>query len=144
MNLTVIGTFAFNYQGIQGAIAVMISHALCSAGLFMCIGMLYIRYHTRSLPTLTGIAKVMPVFVFVFGVYSLANMALPGTFNFVGEIILLQGIFLNDPINALICGYSVVFSAAYSLELFSRICFGTLTNYFSTFYDIDDKPYLPS
>jgi NADH-quinone oxidoreductase subunit M len=144
MNLVVIGLFAFNYQAIQGAITVMISHALCSAGLFMCIGMLYSRYHTRDLPTLTGLAKTMPVFSFVFGFYSLANMALPGTFNFVGELILLQGIFLNDPVNLIICGYAVVFSALYSLALFSRISFGTLTNYFREFFDISDKPYTPS
>jgi NADH-quinone oxidoreductase subunit M len=144
MNLTVVGTFSFNYHGLQGALAVMVSHAICSAGLFMCIGMLYARYHTRDLPTLSGLAKAMPIFVFLFGLYSLGNMALPGTFNFVSEIILLQGIFLNDPISILICSYAVVFSAIYSLELFSRICFGALTPYYVKFFDIADIAFLPS
>jgi len=144
MNLAVIGIFAFNYHGLEGAIAVMVSHAVCSAGLFLCIGMIYNRYHTRDLPTLSGLAKAMPVFAFLFGLYSLGNMALPGTFNFVSEIILLQGIFLNDPINTLLCSYAVVYSALYSLELFSRICFGTITQYYKTFYDIADKPFFVS
>jgi NADH-quinone oxidoreductase subunit M len=144
MNLTVIGAFTNNYHGLQGTIAVMVSHAVCSSGLFRCIGMLYNRYHTRDLPTLSGLSKPRPMFAFLFGIYSLANLAFPGTFNFVAEVLLLQGIFLDNPINLLICSYAVIFSAAYSLRLFSRIVFGTLTNYYSRFFDISDKPFIPS
>jgi NADH:ubiquinone oxidoreductase subunit 4 (subunit M) len=109
----------------------------------MCIGMLYIRYHTRVLPTLTGLAKVMPVFALVFGFYSLANMSFPGTFNFVSELLLLQGIFLNNATLALFSLYGVIYSRIYSLGLFSRISFGNVTTAFKQFFDIANIQYLP-
>jgi NADH-quinone oxidoreductase subunit M len=143
MNMAVLGIFSLNYYGYAGALAVMIAHGLCSAGLFMCIGMLYIRYHTRTLPTLTGLAKVMPTFTLIFGFYSLANMAFPGTFNFISELLLLQGIFLNSTTLAFISCYGVIFSGIYSLGLFSRLSFGTLTPSFKQFYDISNVNFLP-
>jgi NADH-quinone oxidoreductase subunit M len=143
MNLAVIGIFSLNYYGYLGALAVMIAHGLCSAGLFMCIGMLYIRYHTRVLPTLTGLAKTMPVFAFIFGFYSLANMSFPGTFNFISELLLLQGIFLNNATLAFFSLYGVIYSGIYSLGLFSRISFGNITNSFKQFFDIANVSYLP-
>lgn len=143
MNLAVIGIFSLNYYGYLGALAVMIAHGLCSAGLFMCIGMLYIRYHTRVLPTLTGLAKVMPLFALIFGFYSLANMSFPGTFNFISELLLLQGIFLNNATLAFFSLYGVIYSGIYSLGLFSRISFGNITNSFKQFFDIANLSYLP-
>lgn len=144
MNLAVLGIFSLNYYGYMGSMAVMIAHGLCSAGLFMCIGMLYIRYHTRVLPTLTGLAKVMPVFALVFGFYSLANMSFPGTFNFISELLLLQGIFLNNSTLALLSLYGVIYSGIYSLGLCSRIVFGNITTSFKQFFDIANIQYLPS
>ena len=144
MNLAVIGVFSLNYYGYLGALAVMRAHGLCSAGLFMCIGMLYIRYHTRVLPTLTGLAKVMPIFALVFGFYSLANMSFPGTFNFVSELLLLQGIFLNNATLAFFSLYGVIYSGIYSLGLFSRIVFGNITTSFKQFFDIANIQYLPT
>ena len=143
MNLAILGLFSLNYYGYIGALAVMIAHGLCSAGLFMCIGILYIRYHTRTLPSLTGLAKVMPTFTCIFGFYSLANMAFPGTFNFISELLLLQGIFTNNKILALISCYAVIFSGIYSLGLFSRLAFGTVNPAFREFYDIANISYLP-
>lgn len=143
MNLAVVGIFSLNYYGYLGALAVMIAHGLCSAGLFMCIGMLYIRYHTRVLPTLTGLAKVMPTFALIFGFYSLANMSFPGTFNFISELLLLQGIFLNNATLAFFSMYGVIYSGIYSLGLFSRISFGNITNSFKQFFDIANVSYLP-
>jgi NADH-quinone oxidoreductase subunit M len=143
MNLAVLGIFSLNYYGYLGALAVMIAHGLCSAGLFMCIGMLYIRYHTRVLPTLTGLARVMPVFTLIFGFYSLANMSFPGTFNFISELLLLQGIFLNNPTLAFFSLYGVIYSGIYSLGLFSRIAFGNVTASFQQFFDIANTQYLP-
>lgn len=143
MNLAILGLFSLNYYGYIGALAVMIAHGLCSAGLFMCIGILYVRYHTRTLPTLTGLAKVMPVFAIVFGFYSLANMAFPGTFNFISELLLLQGIFLNNTSIAFISCYGVIFSGVYSLGLFSRLAFGNTTPSYKYFYDIANINFLP-
>lgn len=143
MNLAILGLFSLNYYGYAGSLAVMIAHGLCSAGLFMCIGMLYTRYHTRTLPTLTGLAKVMPFFVLVFGFYSFANVAFPGTFNFIAELLLLQGIFLNNATLALFSCYGVIFSGVYSLGLFSRLAFGTISPAFKHFYDIVNASFLP-
>jgi len=96
MNLIVLGIFTFTHQGIEGAIYLMIAHGLTSGGLFFCIGTLYDRFHTRSLKHYGGLQQVMPLFSIAFLLFSLANMSFPGTSNFVGELLLLTGMFQNN------------------------------------------------
>jgi NADH-quinone oxidoreductase subunit M len=93
MNLIVLGLFSFTHQGIDGAIYLMIGHGIVSAALFFCVGVLYDRYHTRSLKHYSGLVQVMPLFCTFFFLFTLANMSFPGTSNFVGELLIFAGIF---------------------------------------------------
>jgi len=128
MNLVVLGLFSFTHLGIDGAMYLMMGHGVVSAALFLCVGDLYDRYHTRALKQFSGLVQVMPIFSSVFFIFTLANMGFPGTSNFVGEILILLGVFKNHPV-AMVCGASaIVLSATYSIFLFARICFGTLKN----------------
>lgn len=126
MNLAVIGIFSFTAQGISGAIYLMISHGVVSSALFFCVGVLYERYHTRSLRNYSGIAAVMPIFCTFFFLFTCANMSFPATANFIGEFLIFVGIFEANAFILLLCAFSIFLSAAYSIWCFNRICFGTL------------------
>ena len=128
MNLIVLGLFSFSHQGIDGAIYLMIGHGLVSSALFFCVGVLYDRYHTRSLKQYSGLAQVMPLFCLFFFIFTLANMSFPGTSNFVGEFLIFIGIFANSTFLMILSATSIVLSAIYSIWLFNRVCFGTLKN----------------
>jgi len=142
MNIAVLGLFSNTIQGISGAICLMLAHGLTSGGLFLCIGVLYNRYHTRLINYYGGLAQVMPIFSFIFLFFSFANSSLPGTFNFVGEILILIGIFEFNTTVCLITLFSIVLGAAYSLWLFNRICFGSLkTTHINLFADINKKEF---
>jgi len=97
MNLVVLGLFSFTHQGIDGAMYLMMGHGIVSAALFLCVGDLYDRYHTRALKQFSGLVQVMPLFSIVFFIFTLANMGFPGTSNFVGEFLIMVGIFLQSP-----------------------------------------------
>jgi NADH:ubiquinone oxidoreductase subunit 4 (subunit M) len=96
MNLVVLGIFSFTHQGLDGAMYLMMGHGIVSAALFFCVGDLYDRYHTRALKHFSGLVQVMPLFSSVFFIFTLANMSFPGTSNFVGELLILTGIFENN------------------------------------------------
>jgi NADH:ubiquinone oxidoreductase subunit 4 (subunit M) len=93
MNLTVLGLFSENQQGIEGAIYLMIAHGIVSSALFFCVGILYDRYHTRLLRYYGGLILLMPLCGFFFFNFTIANMGFPGTCNFIGELLILMGLF---------------------------------------------------
>jgi NADH-quinone oxidoreductase subunit M len=136
MNLVALGIFSFNRVGIDGSIYLMVAHGVVSAALFFCVGVVYDRTHTRLLRYYGGLVTVMPIFTTMFFIFNLANMGFPGTPNFIGEILLLAGIYAQAPIICFPGGAGVIFSAAYCTALFARVCFGTLkTTYVGTFMD---------
>ena len=126
MNLAVIGIFSFTQQGITGAIYLMISHGIVSAALFFCVGVLYDRYHTRSLRNYSGIALVMPLFCTFFFLFTCANMSFPATANFIGEFLIFNGVFDKNSFIMVLSATSIFLSAIYSIWYFNRISFGTL------------------
>lgn len=128
MGFVTIGIFAFNSQGIQGSIFQMISHGIVSAALFLCVGVIYDRMHTRAISDYGGVVNVMPRYSMFFMVFILASLGLPGTSGFIGEILVLIGIFKINYLVAFFAAIGVVLSACYSLWLYRRVVFGEMTN----------------
>lgn len=134
MNLIVIGLFSFNFAGIEGAILQSISHGFVASALFFLIGMAYARYHTRIIYYYGGITQIMPIFSTFFLIFTMANIALPGTSSFVGEFLILLGSFkINFKLTLLIVS-SVVLCGSYSLWVFNRIAFGNLKQHYLLAY----------
>ena len=115
MSFVVLGLFGFTIQAISGSIFLMLSHGLVSGGLFFLVGFVYDRYKTRLLSYYGGLVTVMPVYAFFFLVFSLSNMALPGPSSFIGEFLIMLGLFPFNSVAVLIGSLGMVFSAAYSL-----------------------------
>ena len=128
MGFVTLGIFTLNRQGIDGAIFQMISHGVVSAALFLCVGVVYDRLHTRDIDKYGGIAKNMPVYAAIFMIFMLGSVGLPGTSGFVGEFLALLGAFKVNTIVATLSATGVVFGAAYMLLLYRRIVFGPQTN----------------
>jgi len=135
MNFTVLGLFSYSYQGIDGAMYLMLAHGFVSAALFFCIGFLYDRLQTRDIQQLSGLTQVMPLYSVFLLMFTLANMGFPGSGNFVGELLIFVGIAAN-PFVILIASSSLVFGALYSIWLFNRVAFGTLK--LGCFADLND------
>jgi NADH-ubiquinone oxidoreductase chain 4 len=116
MAVVVLGVFSNTIQGIEGAILLSLAHGFVSPALFLCVGgILYQRYHTRTINYYKGIALTMPVFTLMFFLFTLANMGVPLTFNFVGEFLSLMGIFQRSPIIGALSATGILFSACYSI-----------------------------
>jgi len=126
MGFVTMGIFTLNMQGIQGGIFQMISHGLVSAALFLCVGIIYDRMHTREISAYGGLVHRMPVYAFVFMLFTMANVGLPGTSGFVGEFLTLIGAFQVNSWVALFATTGVILSAAYALWLYRRVIFGKL------------------
>lgn len=126
MNMTLVGLFSFTQEGVEGSIIQMLSHGLVSGALFLCVGVLYDRHHTRLVKYYSGIAHTMPVFVTVFLFFTMANLGLPGTSSFVGEFLILVGIFQENTFVTFVSATSLVLGGAYSLWLYNRIAYGNL------------------
>lgn len=126
MNLIVLGLFSASQQGIEGAIYLMVGHGFVSSILFFCVGVLYDRYHTRSLTYYSGLVQVMPLFAVFFFCATLANMSFPGTSNFIGELLIFIGLFQKNYFILFFAALGIVLSAIYSIWLFNRVFFGTL------------------
>ena len=126
MNLITLGIFSFNTLGIQGAILQSISHGFVSGALFLLIGILYDRYHSRLLYYYGGLVHTMPIYAIFFLFFTLANIALPGTSSFVGEFLLLTGIYKTSILIAVSGLFGVILSGAYSLWLCNKLIFGNL------------------
>ncbi len=126
MGFVTLGLFSFNQQGIDGAIFQMVSHGLISAALFLVVGVVYERTHTREIQAFGGLVNRMPTYAMVFMVLTLANVGLPGTSGFIGEFLSLLGAFKVSPIYAIFGAVGVILSACYGLLLYKRIMLGEL------------------
>ncbi|MBY0462258.1 MAG: NADH-quinone oxidoreductase subunit M [Alphaproteobacteria bacterium] len=126
MGFVTLGLFTLNLVGMTGAVVQMISHGLISGALFLCVGMLYERFHTRDIASYGGLVKIMPVFSAFFMFFIFASIALPGTSGFVGEFFVLLGVFQSNLGFAFLTVLGMILGAAYSLWLYRRICFGKL------------------
>ncbi|UWQ22846.1 NADH-quinone oxidoreductase subunit M [Jannaschia sp. W003] len=126
MGFVTMGIFAANRQGIDGAIFQMISHGFISGALFLCVGVIYDRMHTRDIAAYGGLVNRMPAYAAVFMLFTLANVGLPGTSGFVGEFLTLMGVFQVSTIIGVIACTGVILSAGYALWLYRRVVFGDL------------------
>jgi len=126
MNLIMLGLFSLNIQGVEGSIIQMISHGIVASALFLCVGVIYDRHHTRLVKYYGGLVNTMPVFITFFLVFMFANAALPGTCNFVGEILLFTGIFQDNVFVTIVSASGIILSAVYTLWLFNRIAYGNV------------------
>ncbi|MES2120796.1 MAG: NADH-quinone oxidoreductase subunit M [Pseudomonadota bacterium] len=128
MAFVTFGLFAMNRQGIEGAIIVMLSHGLVSGALFLCVGVVYDRLHTREIDRYGGLANNMPGYALLFMVFTMASVGLPGTSGFVGEFLGLVGTYRASSWAAILATTGIILAAAYMLWLYWRICFGTTRN----------------
>jgi NADH-quinone oxidoreductase subunit M len=126
MGYVTMGIFAANQQGIDGAIFQMLSHGFISGALFLCVGVIYDRMHTRDIDAYGGLVNRMPAYALVFMLFTMANVGLPGTSGFVGEFLTLMGIFQVNTWVAAVAAMGVIFSAAYALWLYRRVVMGDL------------------
>jgi NADH-quinone oxidoreductase subunit M len=126
MGYVTMGIFAVNQQGIDGAIFQMISHGFISGALFLCVGVIYDRMHTREIDAYGGLVNRMPAYALIFMFFTMANVGLPGTSGFIGEFLVLMGIFQVNTWVAAIATSGVIFSAAYALWLYRRVVMGDL------------------
>jgi NADH-quinone oxidoreductase subunit M len=126
MGFVTIGVFTLTMQGLQGGMFQMLSHGIVSGALFLCVGVIYDRMHTREIAAFGGLADRMPLYAFCFMVFTLANVGLPGTSGFVGEFLSLLGAFRINTWVAFLAATGVIFSAAYALWLYGRVIFGKL------------------
>jgi NADH-quinone oxidoreductase subunit M len=127
MGIVTIGLFTFNQQGISGALFTMLAHGVVSGALFLCVGVLYDRVHSREIARYGGVAKIMPVYAMVFMLFTMASVALPGTANFPGEFLVIAGAWRSSGWVALGAGMGMILGAAYMLWLYRRVIFSRIT-----------------
>ncbi len=128
MGFVTLGIFTIEQQGIEGSIIQMISHGLISAALFLCVGVVYDRMHSRLINTYGGIISIVPKYSVLFMIFTLAALGLPGTTGFIGEFLILMGVFKDNFLVAVIASLGVILGAAYMLWLYKRVIFGKLIN----------------
>jgi len=126
MGYVTMGIFAANQQGIDGAIFQMISHGFISGALFLCVGVIYDRMHTREIDAYGGLVNRMPAYALIFMLFTMANVGLPGTSGFIGEFLTLVGVFQVNTWVAAVATVGVILSAAYALWLYRRVVLGDL------------------
>ncbi len=128
MAIVTVGLFAFNQQGIEGSIIVMLSHGLVSGALFLCVGVIYDRLHTREISRYGGLSINMPRYALLFMLFTMASVGLPGTSGFVGEFLSLAGLYQVSTWATLIATTGIILGAAYMLYLYRRVAFGEQVN----------------
>lgn len=126
MGFVTLGVFSGTFQGAQGAVFQMISHGIVSGALFLSVGVVYDRMHTREIAAYGGLADRMPIYAFIFMVFTMANVGLPGTSGFIGEFLTLLGTFSANSVVAFFATFGIILSALYALTLYRRIMFGKL------------------
>ncbi len=126
MAIVTVGLFAFNQQGLEGAMMVMLGHGLVSGALFLCVGVIYDRLHTREIARYGGLANNMPRYALLFLLFTMASVGLPGTSNFVGELLALMGVYQMSSWVAIVCTTGIILGAAYMLYLYRRVAYGPL------------------
>ena len=143
MGFVTMGIFAGNEQGVQGAVFQMISHGLISGALFLCVGVVYDRMHTREIAQYGGLTSRMPWYAAIFLMFTMANVGLPGTSGFIGEILTMTAVYEVSTWTALVGASGVIFSAVYALTLYRNVMFGEITNpAMKTITDIDKRELL--
>lgn len=135
MGFVTLGTFLFNKHGLEGAVLQMINHGITTGALFLCVGIIYERSHSRLIKDNSGISKIMPVYIGFFGFFCLSSMAFPGTNGFVGELLVLIGAFLDHKLIGALSIPGVVLAAAYMLRLLQKIAWGGKGN--PRFFDLN-------
>ncbi len=128
MGFVTLGIFTMTQQGLEGSIFQMISHGIISAALFLCVGVIYERMHTREIKRYGGIVDVMPKYSIVLMIFTLGALGLPGTTGFIGEFLILIGAFKDNFLVAVVASFGVILGAAYMLWLYKRVVFGELKN----------------
>jgi len=142
MGFVTLGLFSLNTQGIEGAILLMLSHGFVASALFLCIGILYDRTHTRLIRYYGGLVQTMPLFSFFFFVFTLGNLSLPGTSSFVGEFLILLGVFQTNTFIATLAATGMILGGAYSIWLYNRVVFGNLKPiYLNQFADLNRREF---
>ncbi|GJD50475.1 NADH-quinone oxidoreductase subunit M [Methylobacterium crusticola] len=126
MGFVTLGLFTMTEQGIQGALFLMISHGIVSGALFLCVGVIYDRMHTREIAAYGGLVHRMPLYAVAMMVFTMANVGLPGTSGFVGEFLAMLGAFRANPMVSFFSVFGIILSAAYALWLFARVIYGKL------------------
>ena len=126
MAIVTIGLFCFNQQGIEGGMMVMLGHGLVSGALFLCVGVIYDRLHTREIARYGGLANNMPRYAVLFMIFTMASVGLPGTSNFIGEFLSLAGTYKVSTTITLLCTTGIILGAAYMLYLYRRVVFGEI------------------
>ncbi len=128
MGIIVLGIFAMNAEGISGSVFQMLSHGIVSGALFMLVGVIYDRRHTKLMDEFGGLASVMPKYAVIFGIMLMASVGLPLTIGFVGEFLVLLGFYQISPIMTILAGTSIIIGAIYMLALYKKTFFGPVTN----------------
>ena len=134
MNYLMFGLFSYNLEGLLGSLILMVAHGFVSGGLFVCIGILYDRYHTRLKKPYGGLNYFMPIFSFLFLVLTLANISFPGSINFIGEFLVLVGIFMKNILLAIFIIFLMILSTCYSLWLYNKVFSGLLSIYKKVYF----------
>jgi len=142
MGIVTLGIFTFTAQGLSGALFTMLSHGVVSGALFLCVGVLYDRVHSREIARYGGVAKVMPAYALVFMVFTMASVALPGLAGFPGELLVIVGAFKVNPWVALGACMGMILGAAYALYLYRRVIFGKIVREdLKTLLDLSPREY---
>ncbi len=128
MGIIMLGVFAMNSEGISGSIFLMLSHGVVSGALFMLVGVIYDRRHTKMMSEFGGLASIMPKYAVIFGIMLMASVGLPLTIGFVGEFLVLLGFYNISPIMTIIAGSTIILGAVYMLSLYKKTFFGEVTN----------------
>ncbi len=128
MGFVTIGIFSLTKQGLEGSIIQMISHGLISAALFLSVGVLYDRFHSRMISSYGGLVNIMPKYALLLMIFALGTLGLPGTSGFVGEFLVLVGVFQKNIIVAVLASLGVILAAAYMLWLYRRVIFGRVAS----------------
>ena len=140
MNLVMIGLFSFNIIGLEGAILQSLSHGFVASALFLIIGIVYERHHTRIVKYYGGLVHTMPLYTFIFLFFTMSNIGLPGTGSFVGEFLILTGSFTTNTNATFISATGMIIGGCYSLWLFNRISYGNLkTQYLNNYMDLNKR-----
>nr|YP_010377433.1 NADH dehydrogenase subunit 4 [Navicula tsukamotoi]QYB23120.1 NADH dehydrogenase subunit 4 [Navicula tsukamotoi] len=143
MNLVILGIFSFNSIGLEGAIFQSLSHGFVASALFLVIGIVYDRYHTRIVKYYSGLASVMPIYISIFLFFTMANISFPGTSSFIGEFLILTGSFKCSTVVTFLGATGVILGGAYSLWLLNRIAFGNMkVQYCAKFLDLNKREFV--
>jgi len=143
MNLVILGIFSFNSIGLEGAIFQSLSHGFVASALFLVIGIVYDRYHTRIVKYYSGLASVMPIYISIFLFFTMANISFPGTSSFIGEFLILTGSFKCNTSVTFLGATGVILGGAYSLWLLNRIAFGNMkVQYYEKFLDLSKREFI--